>query len=132
MNTKTLETKVGIINLSEREIATEDIEVYFRIGNLSKEWQEIIAGKIEEQKEQWDKNFLAEHKVAWSEKGVNIIEKNLVLLIKDKMISYRVLVEFVDKKNEYLEDVAVVNLNLHGYEAELLQEVKNAVLEKFF
>ena len=133
MNTRTLETNVGIINLSEREVMTEGIEMYFEINSLSEEWKEIISESIEKKKQEWDAKFLEEKGTAWSKKGVDIVCKTLGISINNnKEVSYRVLVGFTDKENACLDDDVYIKVDLSEYEAELLQEVKNAVLEKFF
>lgn len=130
MNTRTLETNVGIINLSEREVLTDWIEMYFTINSLSEEWQEKIYEGIEKAKAEWDEKFLV--KRGWCDAGVNILYKNLAITMKGKDISYRVAVDFEDKENARLEDDVVIEVDLSEYEAELLPEIKNAVLEKFF
>lgn len=130
MNTRTLETKVGVINLSEREVLTDWIEMCFTINSLSEEWKKKIYEGIEKAKAEWDERFLV--KRGWCDSGVNILYKSLAVSMKGKDISYRVAVDFEDKENTHLEDDVVIEVDLSEYEAELLQEVKNAVLEKFF
>lgn len=132
MNARTLETTVGIINLSEREVLTEEIEMYFHVESFSKGWQEIIFEKIEEKKQSWDKDFLEKHGVRWSKKGIDIICKTLMICVQNRKITYKFIVCFVDKEDEHLDDDVEIYVDLSMYEAELLQEVKNAVLEKFF
>ena len=132
MNTRTLETTVGIINLSEREVLEDWIEMYFTNNSLSEEWKGIISESIEKKKQEWDKKFLEEKELSWSEKGVDIVCKTLMVSIHKKEITYKVIVCFEDKENTHLEDDVVIEVDLSEYEAELLQEVKNVVLEKFF
>ena len=132
MNKRTLETTVGVINLSEREVLAEEIEVYFDVESFSKEWQEIIFEKIEEKKQSWDKDFLEKHGVRWSEKGIDIICKTLMICFQNRKITYKFIVCFVDKEDKHLDDDAEIYVDLSEYEEEMLKEVKNAVLEKFF
>lgn len=136
MAEKTMETKVGIINLAEREVMTEGIEMYFHINSLSEEWKEIVFESIEEKKQEWDTKFLEEKELSWSEKGVDIICKTLMISIVQKKqkteISYKVIIYFEDKENKRLEDDIEVEVDLSGYEAELKEEIKKALLEKFF
>ena len=132
MNTKTLETNVGIINLSEREVLTEGIEMYFHIDSLSEEWKYIIFESIERKKLEWDTKFLEGKNIVWSKKGADIVCKTLLISMQEKKITYKVIVCFEDKENRHLEDDVVIEVDLSEYETELLQEVKNAVLEKFF
>lgn len=135
MNTRTLETNVGIINLSEREVLTEGIEMYFEMKSFSEEWKEVISESIEKKKQEWDTKFLEEKGIAWSEKGVDIVCKTLLISIQEKQekeITYKVIVCFDDKENERLSDDVDMEIDLSEYEAELLPEIKNAVLEKFF
>lgn len=132
MNARTLETTVGIINLSEREVLEDWIEMYFTIDSLSEEWKGIISESIEKKKQEWDMKFLEEKELSWSEKGVDIVCKTLMVSIHKKEITYKVIVCFEDKENTYLEDDVVIEVDLSEHEAELLQEIKNAVLEKLF
>lgn len=132
MYTRTLETKVGIINLSEREVLEDWIEMYFTIDSLSEEWKGIISESIEKKKQEWDMKFLEEKELSWSEKGVDIVCKTLMVSIHKKEITYKVIVCFEDKENTHLEDDVVIEVDLSEHEAELLQEIKNAVLEKLF
>lgn len=71
MGKSTMETKVGIINLTEREVMTEGIEMYFHINSLSEKWKGIITQSIDKVKAEWDKNFFEERGIGWSDKGVN-------------------------------------------------------------
>lgn len=132
MYTRTLETKVGIINLSEREVLEDWIEMYFTIDSLSEEWKGIISESIKKKKQEWDMKFLEEKELSWSEKGVDIVCKTLMVSIHKKEITYKVIVCFEDKENTHLEDDVVIEVDLSEHEAELLQEIKNAVLEKLF
>lgn len=79
MNTRILKTNVGVINLSEREVLEDWIEMYFHIDSLSEEWKEIISERIEQKKSEWDTKFLEEINVAWSETGVDIFCKSLMV-----------------------------------------------------
>lgn len=136
MAEKTMETKVGIINFAEKDVLTEGIEMYFHINSLSEEWKEIVSKSIEQKKQEWDTKFLEEKELSWSEKGVDIICKTLMISIVQKKqkteISYKVIIYFEDKENKRLEDDIEVEVDLSGYEAELKEEIKKALLEKFF
>ncbi len=132
MNTRTLETNVGIINLSKREVLEDWIEMYFEMTSLSEEWKEIISESIEKKKQEWDTKFLEEKGTAWSKKGVDIVCESLMVSMHEKEITYKVIVCFEDKENTHLEDDVVIEVDLSKYEAELLPEIKNAVMEKFF
>lgn len=136
MREKTMETKVGIINFAEGEVLTEGIDMYFHINSLSEEWKGIVSKSIEQKKQEWDTKFLEEKELSWSEKGVDIICKTLMISIVQKKqkteISYKVIIYFEDKENKRLEDDIEVEVDLSEHEAELKAEVKKVLLEKFF
>lgn len=132
MGEKTMETKVGIINLAEKEVTTEKFEMYFYINNLSEEWQEIVADSINKVKAEWDENFLDEQELSWSDKGVDIEYMILSISLCEKDTTYEVIVGFSDKDYKSLNDDICVKVDLSEHEAELKEEIKKALLEKFF
>lgn len=132
MAEKTMETKVGIINFAEKDVLTEGIEMYFTIDKLSEEWEEIVAQSINKVKAEWDKNFFEERGIGWSDKGVDIDYMTLGVSLDEKNTTYKVVVGFFDKEDKNLYDDICVEVDLSEYEAELKEEIKKALLEKFF
>lgn len=132
MREKTMETKVGIINFAEGEVLTEGIDMYFHINSLSEEWNGIVAQSINKVKAEWDKNFFEERGIGWSDKGVDIDFMTLGVSLEEKNTTYKVVVGFFDKDDKNLYDDICVEVDLSEYEAELKEEIKKALLEKFF
>lgn len=128
MGKSTMETKVGIVNLAEKEVTTERIEMFFNLDSLSEKWKEIVFESIEEKKQEWDEDYLNEQGIGWSDKGVDIDYMILSISLGEKDVTYAVIVGFTDKDDKNLNDDICVEVDL----PELKAEVKKALLEKFF
>lgn len=126
----------GVVNLGEIALVDDTLDVFIPVESFSVELQKRIDAEVEKVKAYRLaelKKYMPEKAVTkWCDKGVDVIYKNLHIVVKKKMFTYSLNYDFVDKENEYLWADVVINVDLSAYEQELKKMIVKAVIDKFF
>ena len=131
MKKKTFEN-IGTINLTEMELMTDCMEVFIPITKVSESLKVTIEENIQKAKDKWQKEFLDERGMQWSDAGVNIVYQSLHIIMKTDYISYELCFSIEDKNNELLETGFNLEVDLLEYSVELKAIILNAIKKKFF
>ena len=132
MKNRTMSTKIGKINLAEMELMTDCIEVFVPITVVSEKLKTTVEENVQRAKVEFQKEFLDEKGLKWSNTGINLDYQSLHIIMKEKVLSYELCFNFVDKENDLINTGFILAVDLSEHIAELKEIIKNVILEKFF
>ena len=132
MRNKIMTTKIGKIDIAEMELATDFLEVFIPITEVSESLKATIEENIQKAKDEWQKECLDERGMQWSDAGVNLVYQSLHIIMETDHISYELCFDIEDKNNDSLETGFNLEVDLLEYSAELKTIILNAIKEKFF
>lgn len=132
MKNRTMSTKIGKINLAEMELMTDCIEVFVPITVVSEKLKTTVEENVQRAKVEFQKEFLDEKGLKWSNTGINLDYQSLHIIMKEKELSYELCFNFEDKENDLINTGFILAVDLSEHIAELKEIIKNVILEKFF
>ena len=127
-----MSTKIGKINLAEMELMTDCIEVFVPITVVSEKLKTTVEENVQRAKVEFQKEFLDEKGLKWSNTGINLDYQSLHIIMKEKELSYELCFNFEDKENDLINTGFILAVDLSEHIAELKEIIKNVILEKFF
>ena len=132
MKNRTMSTKIGKINLAEMELMTDCIEVFVLITVVSEKLKTTVEENVQRAKAEFQKEFLDEKGLKWSNAGINLDYQSLHIIMKEKELSYELCFNFEDKENDLINTGFNLVVDLSEHTAELKKLILESLTNQFF
>lgn len=132
MKNRTMSTKIGKINLAEMELMTDCIEVFVPITVVSEKLKTTVEENVQRAKAEFQKEFLDEKGLKWSNAGINLDYQSLHIIMKEKELSYELCFNFEDKENDLINTGFNLVVDLSEHTAELKKLILESLTNQFF
>ena len=132
MKNRTMSTKIGKINLAEMELMTDCIEVFVPITVVSEKLKTTVEENVQRAKAEFQKEFLDEKGLKWSNAGINLDYQNLHIIMKEKELFYELCFNFEDKENDLINTGFNLVVDLSEHTAELKKLILESLTNQFF
>ena len=131
MKNRTMSTKIGKINLAEMELMTDCIEVFVLITVVSEKLKTTVEENVQRAKAEFQKEFLDEKGLKWSNAGINLDYQSLHIIMKEKELSYELCFNFEDKENDLINTGFNLVVDLSEHTAELKKLILESLTNQF-
>ena len=131
MKNRTMSTKIGKINLAEMELMTDCIEVFVPITVVSEKLKTTVEENVQRAKAEFQKEFLDEKGLKWSNAGINLDYQSLHIIMKEKELSYELCFNFEDKENDLINTGFNLVVDLSEHTAELKKLILESLTNQF-
>lgn len=132
MENRLMKTPMGILNLAGMEFASDTMEVFIPVMEVSDKLEGIILENVRKTKENFQSQYMDGNGLRWSDAGIRPEYQALHITITGNGSAYELCFGFSDKANEWLDTGFCIGVDLSGCAAEVKRIIADAVMEKFF
>ena len=132
MENRLMKTPMGILNLAGMEFASDTMEVFIPVVEVSDKLEGIILENVRKTKENFQSQYMDGNGLKWSDAGIRPEYQALHITITGNGSAYELCFGFLDKANEWLDTGFCIGVDLSGCAAEVKRIIADAVMEKFF